>query len=508
MRGIATRIPRSRAWGPLFAVGSVVCVTVLIATVPGVAHIATAPMLYLVAVLAAAALFGLVPAILAALSAFLAFNWTFVEPRYTLAVRDPAAYLTLFLFLVTAAVTGTLAGLLRKRARDAEERQRDAVVLYDIARLLNADDVEAALPAAGRRLLDALDLSDLVIQPADPEVPRFVIGDRSDLAALPISAAGGQLLAGGPSAERPARWVTMVSPYRSGRDSSAPTHAVPLSLGERRIGTLLVRRRAALPLREPDERLLAAAGAQLAQAIERRRLRRDALDTELFRRTDEVKTALLGAVSHDLRTPLASIVAAAGSLRQRDVDWTEEQREGFVVAIEQEARRLDRLVGQLLDLSRIEAGALTTQKGWYDLRALIDEIVGRLRPVTRQHTVHVDVAEDLPPIQLDYVQLDQVLSNLLDNAAKYAPAGSAIEVTARLEPGAVRIEVSDRGPGIPPGEAHLLFAPFRRLRRDLGISGTGLGLAIARRLIEASGGSIGVEPRTGGGARFVVTLPR
>lgn len=497
-----------RAGGYAFAIAGVAAVTLLIASVPGAAHIANAPMLYLVAVLATAALFGLGPAIVAALCAFFTFNWSFVEPLHTLTVHDPGAYLTLVLFLATAAVTGTLAGLLRTRARTAEERQRDAVVLYDIARLLNADDIEGALPAAGRRLLEALDLSALAIQPADPEIPRFVVGDRSDLASLPVIAAGGQLLADGPSAERPARWVTMVSPYRSGRESSAPTHAVPLASGDRRLGTLLVRRRASAPLREADERLLAAAGAQLAQALERQRLRRDSVDAELLRRTDELKTALLGAVSHDLRTPLSSIVAAAGSLRQRDVEWTEEQREGFVVAIEQEARRLDRLVGQLLDLSRIEAGVLTPQKGWYDLRALIDEVVGRLRPVTASHQVRVDVAEDLPPVQLDYVQLDQVLSNLLDNAAKYAPAGSTIDVAARLEPGAVRIEVSDRGPGIPPGEARLLFAPFQRLRRDLGKSGSGLGLAIARRLIEASGGSIGVEPRPGGGARFVVTLRR
>ncbi len=177
-------------------------------------------------------------------------------------------------------------------------------------------------------------------------------------------------------------------------------------------------------------------------------------------------------------------------------------------ASDEEARRLDRLVGDLLDLSRIEAGVHTPRKGWYDIGALVEDVTGRLRPLTAGHRVRVQVPDDLPPVLLDYVEIDQVLSNLIENAAKYAPAGSEIEVSAAVEGDAVRIEVADRGPGIPPGDARGVFAPFRRLRRDLRTTGTGLGLAIARRLVEAHGGRIAVEPRSGGGSRFVFTLPR
>ena len=466
-------------------------------------------MLYLVAVLATATLFGRGAAIVASLAAFLAFTWFFVEPVHHLTVADPAEYVTLMLFLITAAVTGTLAGLQRERAREAEARRREAVVLYDVARLLAAPNIDTAFPAVARRLAEALDLSGLVVQTDRPDDRRLSYGDEAVIASMRANRVGGKLLAGDPESGERGRWVTVVPPHRNaGRTDRALTQAVPLLAGDARIGTLFVRRRAGGTLNAADDRLLAAAGALLAQAMEIERLRGEALDAEVLRRTDQLKTALLDAVSHDLRTPLASILAASGSLRQRDVAWSDEQRAEFADAIDGEARRLDRLVGDLLDLSRIEAGVLTPRKGWYDVGALCEDVTGRLRPLTAHHRVRVHVPEDLPPVLLDYVEIDQVLSNLIENAAKYAPAGTDIDVSAAVEGDAVRIEVADRGPGIPPGDARQVFAPFQRLRRDMPATGTGLGLAIARRLVEAHGGSMGVEPRPGGGSRFVFTLPR
>jgi len=495
--------------GAAFALGSVAATTAFIGVGLGGARIANVSMLYLVAVLATATLFGLGAAIVASVVAFLAFTWFFVEPVHHLTVADPAEYVTLLLFLLTAAVTGTLAGLQRERTREAEDRRREAVVLYDIARLLAAPNIDAALPAVTRRLAEALDLSGLVVQADRPDDRALSYGEEAVVASMRANPVGGRLLAGDPEAGTRGRWVTVVPPYRyaEARDR-ARTEAVPLVAGDARIGTLFVRRRSGGALSAADDRLLAAAGALLAQGIEIERLRREALDAEVLRRTDQLKTALLDAVSHDLRTPLASILAASGSLRQRDVDWSDEQRAEFADAIDGEARRLDRLVGDLLDLSRIEAGVLSPRKGWYDVGALCEEVTGRLRPLTAAHRVRVHVPEDLPPVLLDYVEIDQVLSNLIENAAKYAPPGTDIDVSAAVEGDAVRIEVADRGPGIPPGDARDVFAPFRRLRRDVRTTGTGLGLAIARRLVEAHGGRIGVEPRPGGGSRFVFTLPR
>lgn len=496
--------------GSGFAFGSVALTTAFISAVLGGARIGNFSMLYLVGVLLTAAFFGRGAAILASVLAFLAFDFFFVEPVHHFTVADPAEYVALVLFLFTAVVTGTLAGLLRERAREADDRRREAVVLYDVARLLAGPDLDVALPAAARRLTEALDLSGLVVSPADPLDRQLAYGEEAIVAALRAAPVGGRLLAGDPKADERGRWVTVVPPYRtSDAQDNVGTHAVPLLVGEVRIGTLVVRRRAGgTALRAADDRLLAAAGTQLTQAIERERLRGEALEAEVLRRTDELKSALLDAVSHDLRTPLASILAASGSLRQRDVEWSDEQRAEFADSIDEEARRLDRLVGDLLDLSRIEAGVLSPRKGWYDVGALVEDVTGRLRPLTAAHRVRVQIPEDLPPVLLDYVEIDQVLSNLIENAAKYAPAGTEIDVSAAVDGDTVRIEVADRGPGIPPAEARNVFAPFRRLRRDLRASGTGLGLAIARRLVEAHGGRIGVEPRSGGGSRFVVTLPR
>lgn len=213
------------------------------------------------------------------------------------------------------------------------------------------------------------------------------------------------------------------------------------------------------------------------------------------------------ALSHDLRTPLASIAASGESLLQKDVEWTEEERDEYAGTIVRETRRLSRLVNNLLDLSRIEAGALRLELDWYPLDALVSDVLGRLRPITFGHLVVVNIEEGLPSVQLDYVKIDQVLSNLVENAARYSPAGTELRVSARHDGDEIIVEVADRGPGIPPEAMHLLFKPFHRLDGDgPRPRGTGLGLAIARGLVEAHGGRIWVENRQGGGARFVFTL--
>jgi K+-sensing histidine kinase KdpD len=241
---------------------------------------------------------------------------------------------------------------------------------------------------------------------------------------------------------------------------------------------------------------------------ERDRLRERATEAEVLRRADELKTALLGAVSHDLRTPLASIIASAGSLRQAEVVWTDAERESFLGDIEGEAQRLARIVANLLDLSRMEAGTLRPERGWYDLPALTDDVLGRLRNVTRDHPVHVRVSEDLPPVPLDYVEVDQVLSNLIENAVRHTPSGTEIWISIDRQGADAVVAVADSGPGIPETALTHLFDPFvRAARRKGGPGGVGLGLAIARGLVEAHGGRITATNRAEGGASFRFTLP-
>ncbi len=233
----------------------------------------------------------------------------------------------------------------------------------------------------------------------------------------------------------------------------------------------------------------------------------DALACRL-RRTDELKTALLNAVSHDLRTPLTSIITSAGSLRQDDVAWTGEEGQELVSSIEEEALRLNQIVGNLLDLSRMEGGSLRPEKGWYDLGSLLDDVLGRLRPLTENHRIVLDVPGDFPPVLLDYVEIDQVLSNLIENATKYTSPGTEIKISARCGEKEIQIEVADRGAGVPPAALSRLFEPFFRVDREgPRPKGTGLGLAVAKGLVEAHGGRIWAENRQRGGARFVFTLP-
>ncbi|OLC52375.1 MAG: hypothetical protein AUH85_17285 [Chloroflexi bacterium 13_1_40CM_4_68_4] len=496
-------------------VAAVILVTALIALVPAEVRSANVSILYLPAVLAVAVRFGRGPAIMASVGAFLLFDFFFLDPRYQFTVGRPDEWVALVLLLFAAAVTGQLAADQRARAQEAEEREREAMVLYDVVRLMGESDLERALRAVAERLRLELSLAGVALE-LDQELGprRIAAGDEDALRALRDTFASHVLARGrAPTAtERggSSRWVRVIPPTVTHRANLAvEPRSIPVLASGARIATLLLLARPQQRFSPAEDRLLLAAADQLGIAIERNRLRREASEADALRRTDELKSALLDAVSHDLRTPLASILASASSLRQRDVTWTDAEREEFLAAIEEEARRLDRLVGNLLDLSRVEAGTLRPEKAWYDAGALVDDVLGRLRPLTARHSVAVHVPDDLPPVPLDYVEIDQVLSNLVENAAKYAPPGSEIEVAVHGEDGSVRFEVRDHGPGIPRDAERDLFAPFHRIaKRDVRHpSGVGLGLAVSKRLVEAHGGRIWLEHPDTGGARFVFELP-
>jgi two-component system sensor histidine kinase KdpD len=231
------------------------------------------------------------------------------------------------------------------------------------------------------------------------------------------------------------------------------------------------------------------------------------MQAEVLRRADQAKSALLDAVSHDLRTPLSSIIASAGSLLQSDVDWADAERQAFAQGIQHEAERLDRIVGNLLDLSRLESGELQPDRGWYEPIALIHDVVGRLRQLIGTHPIRLDLPDELPPVLLDYSKVDQVLSNLVENAAKYSPSGAEIGIAATVTDGSLRVTVSDDGVGIAPEALPHIFEPFFRGSRARRQSGSGLGLAVARGLVKAHRGRIWAENRPGGGASFSFDIP-
>jgi two-component system sensor histidine kinase KdpD len=460
----------ARWLGYAVSLAAVAAVTVAIGLILGSREVGNLPMLYLLAVLAAAIRFGRGPAIAASFAAFLAYDWFFIPPFHTLTIADPAEWVALLLFLVVAVITAQLAARERARAEEAERRGREANLLRRIGQGLGeADlDLDGGMRAAEARLVEELALAEARVALTDP--PEATAGEDEPRA--------------------------LILPLRS-------------PMGER-IGTLTARRAVTAPAFDPFEaHLLVAVAAQLGAAIERLRLRREANEAETLRRTDELKSALLNAVSHDLRTPLASILASAGSLRQRDIDWTPDEQDEFAGAIVSEAQRLNGIVGNLLDLSRIEGGSLRPDKAWHDLGSLIADTTRRVRGRYPDHFFAVDLQEELP-LLIDWVEIDQVLANLLENAAKYSPKGTKVWIAARRDGPCVRVQVADRGPGVPAAAQTHLFTPFYRVGdpgQQARKPGIGLGLAVARGLIEAHGGVIAVRNRDDGGALFSFTLP-
>ncbi len=244
--------------------------------------------------------------------------------------------------------------------------------------------------------------------------------------------------------------------------------------------------------------------SQLAEMARRGQER--AREAEIARRSDAVKTGLLRTVSHDLRTPLASIKASVSGLRQPGADYSEEDREELLAAIEEEADRLARLVSNLLDASRLEGGAIALDRRPHDLAESIETVVRRLEPSLGDRPLTVEIPETLPVVAFDYTLLDRIITNLLENAAVHTPPGSPLEIRVRPTGDEIRVEVTDHGPGVAPEDRERLFRSFERGRT--GGRGTGLGLAIARGFVEAHGGRIWIEAATHGGARFVFTLPQ
>jgi two-component system sensor histidine kinase KdpD len=311
----------------------------------------------------------------------------------------------------------------------------------------------------------------------------------------------------------------------SGKDALADTrhslHLLPLKVGQRGVGVLRLKIEGNPNWLSTESHLEIEKGhanpqtaffwtflEQASTMIEQASLRQESMQVEILRRTDALRTALLSSVSHDLRTPLASIKAAASSLQQEDMHWDEDARSSFASTIEREADRLNRLVENLLDMSRIEGGALKPEKEWYSITALIQDVVGRLQPLLQGREIRTSLQADLPPVQLDYLYIDQVLTNLLENATRYTPAGSPIDISTEVKNNYVLVSIADRGPGIPAGERERIFDKFYRvLTNQRDTRGSGLGLAVCRGLIEAHGGRIWVEARESGGVLFRFTLP-
>ncbi|MBO0782692.1 MAG: DUF4118 domain-containing protein, partial [Ktedonobacteraceae bacterium] len=494
-------------------------------------------LIYLPVVLALASTRGLYAAVVASITAFFTFDFFLIMPFYTFTIARFEEWLALFIFLATAIITGQLASALRRRAEEATQREWETRILYELVKATTSEeDIEKQLSIIAHAVVDVFASSgvyDCAIILLDEQGKLTLrAAARQPVAEMHLSADEEH------SADLAMAQGQTVDLYANTNSSSSLKEVsshhlrrvltrrpagyryvrlIPLHFGTKALGVarLLMEdsgRSFRIGLGAEETRLdprMAFFWTFLEQAeavMERARLRRENLQVELLRRTDALRTALLSSVSHDLRTPLASIKASASSLLQEDVQWSEEERKSFAMAIEREADRLNRLVGNLLDMSRIEGGALKLEKEWYPLDELIHDVLGHMQNVLQGREIHTTVPPDLPPVEIDYLQMDQVLTNLLENALRYT--SSSIEITAEVVDKELQVSVADRGPGIPRADLERIFDKFYRVARRAGTSsamGTGLGLAVCRGIIEAHGGHIWAEERPGGGAIFRFT---
>ncbi len=510
---------------------------------------------------------GLYSALWASIFAFFSFDFFLVPPLLTFTISDPAEWLALFFFLATAIVTGLIASRLRQSVQDANRREEEANALYQLVRATASEDdihnqlkivahtiEEVFTPSgvrnccillpnseSGRTIFECVQMAeDASIPSSDEEAMRSWVmknGQSRDLYDIPLVPT-----------------TTTVYASKVVVHTTEQTHAlrryirlIPLTTGTHAIGIVRLTVEDDPTVRD-DQKLLPSmytssaprtntanffaklinsiVGAKREQAllqtaffqafldqataiIEGARLRQESLQIEVLQRTDALRAALLSSVSHDLRTPLSSIKAAAYSLQEKDITWDDESRHSFAVTIEREADRLNRLVGNILDMSRIEGGALKAEKELYLLDELVYHVVNHMQFLLKDRDVLLSVPDSLPPVALDFLQIDQVLTNLIENAVRYTPAGSSIEISVVEQSGELRVNVADHGPGIPEEYIERIFDKFYRVSgaKQRGTMGTGLGLAVCRGLVEAHGGHIWAENRAGDGAVFQFTLP-
>jgi two-component system, OmpR family, sensor histidine kinase KdpD len=492
---------RAVGWRGVAAVVIFIVTTIVVWVAESTLPIDDASPVYLVAVVASASLLGTTAGIATAIAAFVAYDFLFTEPRFTFIVASSADWLDLLLFLFVAVVVGRLTGLATDRAASARDHAAEAEALARISRELATRPVAEALPDVATLLAADLHVDRVWIDLEDPSART--VADTMPGAPKPVIGRIETLNRGGAG-----RWIVSRStstPAAHRGPHGSTQLRVRIEGGAAALGAIVAMTTRGLDVGRAAPRLLGLAADLVALAIERDRLETASADAEIARRADAMRTRLLTSVSHDLRTPLAAIRAASGTILDPTVPAGEAR--DAAAMIDDEAERLDRMVRGLLDLGRIEAGALHVSLDACDLAALVDASLGRLGRPLAGRDIEVAVGSDLPPVVVDEVLFDHLLGNLIENVVRHAPAPAPMRISAHLESGAVVLVVEDGGPGLPAGRAARAFTeptaqrPFTQ-PRDVG--GTGVGLMVVRAFAGAMSIDVtGAASELGG---FAVTL--
>jgi two-component system sensor histidine kinase KdpD len=483
--------------GSAAMVGAALVLGLFLQRYVGVSNIS---LVFLTAVLVSAVTYGLWPALFACLVSVLAFNFFFLPPLYTFTIADPENVVALFFFFFVAIIASNLAGRVREQALAASERAKMTEDLYLFSRkLAGVVSLDDLLWATSYQIAQMLKVRVVILLPEAETIevragyPPEDTLDDADIAA--------------------AKWTWQHGePAGRGADTlpGAKRLFLPMKTARGTVGVIGLDRDAAGPLLTPEQRrLLDALSDQASLAIERINLATDVDRTRLAAETERLRNALLTSISHDLRTPLASILGSATTLRSYRRSMDEAALDELTATIQDEAERLNRFIANLLDMTRLESGSIQPQTEIVDLADVVGSALNRASKVVARHQVKLDLAPEMPMLTLDPVLLEQALFNLLDNAAKYTPVGTAITIKAQASGNRVVLQILDEGEGIPGGDLERIFDKFYRVRAgDRKRAGTGLGLAICRGFVEAMGGTIAAGNRVDrSGAVFTITLP-
>ena len=494
----------TREWQPhrplrryALSLGLVAIATLLGIPWRGVIDPANLVMLYLVAVVIAAIYLGRGPSICAAIFGVLALDFFFVPPQLTFAVTDTQYLLTFVGLLIVGLVISALTVRVREEADAAQQRESDTAELYEFTRdLAGTSGIAEIMQAVITHISRTLSREIVLLLPNGESLAPRATSPGFSLTEDELAVA---------------TWAFQHSePAGRGTDTlpAVPIHCRPLKTSRGIVGILGVKPiRPASHLSQTQRRLLESFANQAALAIERAQLAEQAQQTQLLRATEKLQTALLNSISHDLRTPLVSITGTLSSLQEDDVELDDVTRRNLIDTAAGEAERLNHLVGNLLDMTRVEAGAMRVAQEPCDVQDVIGSALERLTNLVAGRTVNLDVPIDLPLVPMDFVLMVQVLVNLLENAIKYSDPGTRVDISARVTDAHLEITVADQGIGIPPEDLYRIFDKFYRVQRPNGVTGTGLGLAICKGIIEAHNGSIRAQNRTGGGTCLTLTLP-
>ena len=494
----------------------VVATSLLIKLVDAQTHVVNISNLYIIGTAVLAARRGLYPAVLASVLSFLVYDWLFIPPINALTVDDPSEYVELLTLLVTSVLIGQLLARVQHRAREARRQQTQTELLYEVSRAaLSSSEVADVYALALRRLSETLGLewSRLYVrrESALDEVATFGIAPESPDARHLRQRVVEEAQPLGIWRQK-VNNVRIVSELDIGAgQANSPEGGtleevdVPLSIESRVEGLLAVGGKTTLEALTADEaRFLRAFANQLASAIQRNRLADQRARARALEESDRLKLALVSSVSHELKTPLTAIKASATALLEEGTTDDSVRRE-LAESINRETDRLTRLVSNLLDMSRLESGALRPRVEWVSIADVVADVLDRMEPVLQGRQVTAHLPDALPDTPLDFVLISQVLTNLLDNAVRYSPDKAAISISAEVVRDQLRVSVFNEGSHIPPADLDRLFDKFYRLSTTPG--GTGLGLAIARGIVEAHHGHIWIENVGRRGVAFTFTLP-